>query len=41
LLIIQRRDLPGTPEEILIKDPPLAVNNALWGVAVLAILYLF
>ena len=41
LLIIQRRDLPGTPEEILIKDPPLAVNNVLWGVAVLAILYLF
>ena len=41
LLIIQRRDLRGTPEEILIKDPPLAVNNALWGVAVLAILYLF
>jgi 4-hydroxybenzoate polyprenyltransferase len=41
LLIIQRRDLRGTPEEILIKDPPLAVNNVLWGVAVLAILYLF
>jgi 4-hydroxybenzoate polyprenyltransferase len=41
LLIIQRRDLWGTPEEILIKDPPLVVNNALWGVAVLAILYLF
>jgi 4-hydroxybenzoate polyprenyltransferase len=41
LLIIQRPDLPGTPEEMLIKDPPLAVNNVLWGVAVLAILYLF
>ena len=41
LLIIQRRDLRGTPEEMLIKDPPLAVNNVLWGVAVLAILYLF
>ena len=41
LLIIQRRDLRGTPEEMLIKDPPLAVNNALWGVAVLTILYLF
>jgi 4-hydroxybenzoate polyprenyltransferase len=41
LLIIQRRDLRGTPEEILIRDPPLAVNNVLWGVAVLAILYLF
>ena len=41
LLIIQRRDLPGTPEEMLIKDPPLALNNVLWGVAVLAILYLF
>ena len=41
LLIIQRRDLPATPEEMLIKDPPLAANNVLWGVAVLAILYLF
>jgi hypothetical protein len=41
LLIIQRRDIPGTPEETLIKDPPLAANNVLWGLAVLAILYLF
>jgi 4-hydroxybenzoate polyprenyltransferase len=41
LLIIQRRDLRGTPEEMLIRDPPLAINNVLWGVAVLAILYLF
>jgi 4-hydroxybenzoate polyprenyltransferase len=41
LLIIQRRDLPGTPEEMLIRDSPLAVNNVLWGVAVLSILYVF
>ncbi|TKJ29554.1 MAG: decaprenyl-phosphate phosphoribosyltransferase [Chloroflexi bacterium B3_Chlor] len=41
LLLMQRRDLPGTPEEMLIKDPPLVINNLLWGVAVLAILYLF
>jgi 4-hydroxybenzoate polyprenyltransferase len=41
LLLIQRRDLPGTPEEMLIRDLPLAVNNVLWGLAVLAILYLF
>ena len=41
LLIIQRRDLQGTPEEILIRDPPLAINNVMWGMAVLAILYLF
>jgi 4-hydroxybenzoate polyprenyltransferase len=41
LLLMQRRDLPGSPEEILIKDPPLAINNLLWGSAVLLILYLF
>lgn len=41
LLLMQRRDLPGSPEEILIKDPPLVVNNLLWGSAVLVILYLF
>jgi 4-hydroxybenzoate polyprenyltransferase len=41
LLLIQRSDLPGTPEEILVKDPPLLVNNLLWGASVLAILYLF
>lgn len=41
LLLMQRRDLPGTPEEMLIKDPPLVINNLLWGVAVLAILYLW
>ncbi len=41
LLLMQRRDLPGSPEEMLIMDPPLVINNLLWGVAVLAILYLF
>jgi 4-hydroxybenzoate polyprenyltransferase len=41
LLLIQRQDLPGTPEEILIKDAPLVANNLLWGLSVLAILYLF
>jgi 4-hydroxybenzoate polyprenyltransferase len=41
LLLMQRRDLPGSPEEMLIRDPPLVVNNLLWGAAVLAILYLF
>ena len=41
LLLIQRPDLPGTSEEILIRDRPLVVNNLLWGVSVLAILYLF
>jgi 4-hydroxybenzoate polyprenyltransferase len=40
LLLTQGRDLPGTPEEMLIKDPPLVINNLLWGVAVAAILYL-
>ncbi len=41
LLLVQRPDLLGSPEEMLIKDPPLMVNNLLWGVAVLAILYVF
>ena len=40
LLLTQGRDLPGTPEEMLIKDPPLVINNLLWGIAVAAILYL-
>jgi len=41
LLLMQRADLPGSAEEMLIRDPPLVVNNLLWGAAVLAILYLF
>lgn len=41
LLLVQRPDLLGSPEEMLIKDPPLMVNNLLWGIAVLVILYLF
>jgi len=40
LLLMQRPDLPESPEEILIKDPPLVINNVLWGFAVLGILYL-
>jgi len=41
LLLMQRPDLPGSPEEMLIRDPPLVINNLLWGAAVLAILYSF
>ncbi len=41
LVLIERPDLPASPEEILIKDPPLVINNLLWGGTVLAILYLF
>jgi 4-hydroxybenzoate polyprenyltransferase len=41
LLLMQRRDLSGSPEEILIRDRPLVANNLLWGCSVLAILYLF
>jgi 4-hydroxybenzoate polyprenyltransferase len=41
LLLMQRRDLPDSPEEILIKDPALVANNLLWGTAVVLILYLF
>ncbi|NIN67805.1 MAG: decaprenyl-phosphate phosphoribosyltransferase [Anaerolineae bacterium] len=41
LLLMQRPDLPGSPEEMLIRDPPLVINNLLWGGAVLAILYWF
>jgi 4-hydroxybenzoate polyprenyltransferase len=41
LLLTERRDLLGSPEEMLIKDPPLVINNLLWAAAVVAILYLF
>jgi 4-hydroxybenzoate polyprenyltransferase len=39
LLLMQRPDLPGSPEEMLIKDRPLLINNLLWGIAVLGVLY--
>ena len=41
LLLMERPDLSMSPEETLIKDRPLVVNNLVWGGAVLAILYLF
>ncbi|MFQ5945974.1 MAG: decaprenyl-phosphate phosphoribosyltransferase [Anaerolineae bacterium] len=41
LFIVHQRDLAGSPEEALVRDAPLVANNLLWGVAVVAILYLF
>lgn len=41
LYIVHRRDLAGSPEEALIRDAPLVVNNLLWAVAVVGILYFF
>jgi 4-hydroxybenzoate polyprenyltransferase len=41
LYLIHQRNLGGSPEEILIKDPPFIASNLCWGVAILLILYVF
>lgn len=41
LYLIYQQDGGGTPEEMLLKDRPLAINFVLWGVLVLLILYFF
>ncbi|MBI3287768.1 MAG: decaprenyl-phosphate phosphoribosyltransferase [Chloroflexi bacterium] len=41
LYIVHRKDLAGSPEEALLRDVPLIVNNLLWGAAVVLILYWF
>lgn len=40
LYLIYRRDLGGSPEEVLLTDKPLLLDIALWGLAVLTVLYL-
>ncbi len=41
LYLIYQHDGGGTPEEMLVKDRPLAINFVLWGVVVLLVLYFF
>ncbi|HHV58108.1 MAG TPA: decaprenyl-phosphate phosphoribosyltransferase [Firmicutes bacterium] len=40
LYLIYRRDLGGSPEEVLLTDKQLLADVILWGLAVLAVLYL-
>ncbi|MFQ5855133.1 MAG: decaprenyl-phosphate phosphoribosyltransferase [Anaerolineae bacterium] len=39
LSLIHIRNEGGSPEEMFLKDKPLMINFALWGLAVIAILY--
>ncbi|MCI0519911.1 MAG: decaprenyl-phosphate phosphoribosyltransferase [Chloroflexi bacterium] len=41
LYLIQVKHSGGAPEEVLLSDRPLQATIALWGIAVLAIFYLF
>ncbi len=41
LYLIHQKNMGGSPEEVVLKDIPLLVNNLLWGLAVIIILYLF
>lgn len=39
--LIYQRDGGGSPEELVLQDPPLAVSIVLWGLTVLALLFVF
>jgi 4-hydroxybenzoate polyprenyltransferase len=39
MYLIHRKNEGGSPEEVLLKDRPFLVNMMLWGVAVIAVLY--
>ena len=41
LYLIHRKDLGGSPEEILVRDVPFIVSNLCWGIVVVLILYIF
>ena len=41
LYLIHRKNLGGSPEEILISDVPFIISNLSWAVAVVSILYIF
>lgn len=41
LYLIHRKNLGGSPEEILIRDVPFIISNLSWAVAVVSILYIF
>jgi 4-hydroxybenzoate polyprenyltransferase len=39
LYLIHVRKLGGAPDELLLRDKPLLINTALWGVAVIGLIY--
>jgi len=39
--LVHRKDIGGSPETALLKDPPMVINIALWVIACSLILYLF
>ncbi len=39
LYLIHVKKLGGAPDELLLKDKPLLINSALWGLSVMFILY--
>lgn len=41
LYLINMHDAGGEPEEILLKDRPIQITLLLWGIAVMAIFYLY
>ncbi len=41
IYLIYQRDGGGSPEELVLKDMPLALSIALWGITVLILLFLF
>jgi hypothetical protein len=41
IYLIYQRDGGGSPEELVIKDMPLALNIVLWGITVLTLLFFF
>ncbi len=41
LYLIYQRDGGGAPEELVLKDAPLAISILLWGLSVLVILFVF
>ena len=40
LFLVQKKDLGGSPEEVLLKDKPLLVTIVIWGLVCIFILYL-
>ena len=39
LFLVYQKNQGGSPEEVLLGDPPFLINLMLWGIAVLVILY--
>ena len=41
LYLIHLRNEGGSPEEMVLKDRPILIDIALWGLSVAAVLYFF